>query len=183
MASNNGTTDGRRHGDSGLTGSHDGDEASPLLPNGGTPSAQEETAPPAETFTRRNLVVSALVIFTLIIIEFGTSLQVVPLISVYESIICRNFGVSPDRCGEDADVQSELAFVRGWTEPLELLPGKGASVLDGNRCQGSPRLISGSRPPHGCSVRLPRRQVRTQGHPGAVYSGLGARECMGSGCR
>ena len=125
MARDNGATNGQTQDSSAVSESHD--EASPLLQNGQEPSAQE-TSSPSEEYSRRNLILTALIILLILIMECAGALQMAPLNQVYENVICRNLGVPRDRCGEDTEVQSELALLRGWSVPLDLIPGTSFDV-------------------------------------------------------
>jgi len=112
MAGHNGTTDRPDVG-----------EDSPLLQNGATPSTPEASAS-GDTYSRRNFIHAALLIVLVAIFEFASALQQAPQIQVFESVICRNLGVPAASCGENIEVQSELALLTGWLLPLAVLPGK-----------------------------------------------------------
>ncbi|KAM3498227.1 hypothetical protein MY10362_008445 [Beauveria mimosiformis] len=83
-----------------------------------------------------------------ICMEIGTSLIMIPLNPILESIICRNVfaDVSVDadpRC-KDALVQGELSFIRGWQSTFDVIPGLLTAMpytLMANEC-GRPRVLS-----------------------------------------
>lgn len=85
---------------------------------------------------------------TNICMEIGTSLIIIPLNPILESIICRNVfaDVSGDvdpRC-RSALVQGELSFIRGWQMTFEIIPGLLTAIpytLMANR-YGRPRVLS-----------------------------------------
>ena len=129
-------------------------ENSPLLPNGGTQPARESR----EEFTTRNLIIIVLLILTILLLEFGGALGVAPTMKVWEDIICRNYGVPSDRCGDNTEVQAEIALLRGWASPLALIPGWFIDCLTDMPQDGL--TLSPHRSHHGRSVRFHDRQVR-----------------------
>ncbi|KAK8150033.1 hypothetical protein G3M48_004624 [Beauveria asiatica] len=83
-----------------------------------------------------------------ICMEIGTSLIMIPLNPILESIICRNVfahvsGEADPRC-KDALVQGELSFIRGWQSTFDVIPGLLTAMpytLMANEC-GRPRVLS-----------------------------------------
>ncbi|KAM3555737.1 hypothetical protein MY1884_005433 [Beauveria asiatica] len=83
-----------------------------------------------------------------ICMEIGTSLIMIPLNPILESIICRNVfarvaGDADPRC-KDALVQGELSFIRGWQSTFDVIPGLLTAMpytLMANEC-GRPRVLS-----------------------------------------
>lgn len=87
------------------------------------------TASQSATFTRKSIFAVTRIIGTVVLVEAATILTDVPIYEILEDIICRQMGRMGDGdnsthgCSGDADVQAELAFLRGWQLTLELLPG------------------------------------------------------------
>ncbi|KAJ5157218.1 uncharacterized protein N7482_008318 [Penicillium canariense] len=62
-----------------------------------------------------------LVCISIVAADFGSSLTLAPQISIFESLICRRIGTG-DNC-KSPKVQGELAFLIGWKETIDQLPG------------------------------------------------------------
>lgn len=84
----------------------------------------------ATPLTRRNFVLCAAIILLLGLLSIGGLLQGLPLNQVLESILCAQLqpgeytGV---QCGENSDVQAELANLRAWQTVFGLAPGKSST--------------------------------------------------------
>lgn len=99
--------------------------------------------PSRATLLRRNVKILCFVL--LIIFEVGIYLQVTPMSKILEDVICRGYypelsvtsagRVEDPRC-KSADVQSELAVLRGWTATFDLVPGKSLADSQANRRVG-----------------------------------------------
>lgn len=119
-------------------------EQSPLLPRPEDPSQADEAGrqpvcptqfPPDNgrdgsppVFPLRDIIHCAVVILVIVLIESSALLLAVPLNQILEANICRRLHPelkhqSAAACGNDSDVQAELALVNGWSITLTLLPG------------------------------------------------------------
>lgn len=84
----------------------------------------------ATPLTRRNFFLCAAIILLLGLLSIGGLLQGLPLNQVLESILCVQLqpgeytGV---QCGENSDVQAELATLRAWQTVFGLAPGKSST--------------------------------------------------------
>ncbi|KJR86821.1 MFS transporter [Sporothrix schenckii 1099-18] len=90
------------------------------------------TSNQSAAFTRKSIFAVTSIIGTVVLVEAASILTDVPIYEVLEDIICRQMGRMGNGdngdngtrgCSGDADVQAELAFLRGWQLTLELLPG------------------------------------------------------------
>ncbi|KIH95168.1 hypothetical protein SPBR_03481 [Sporothrix brasiliensis 5110] len=120
------------------TDSNDGharaaNEDSPLLVHNDRDVSN--TSNQSAAFTRKSIYAVTSIIGTVVLVEAASILNDVPIYEVLEDIICRQMGRmgigdngdngdnGTRGCSGDADVQAELAFLRGWQLTLELLPG------------------------------------------------------------
>lgn len=101
-------------------------EESPLLLNSNTHSREsnEPSGVRRLSYSPGGLITITLVIALIASAEAGSILQLVPLNQVLEKIICENAHQPASTCGENADVQAELALLRGWQSTFDLLPGQ-----------------------------------------------------------
>jgi hypothetical protein len=101
-------------------------EASPLLSTNNTNSrASNDTSDGRRlTYSPGGVITNALVIALIASVEAGSILQLVPLNQIVEKIICENAHQPASTCGENSDVQAELALLRGWQSTFDLLPGQ-----------------------------------------------------------
>ncbi|ERS95483.1 hypothetical protein HMPREF1624_07999 [Sporothrix schenckii ATCC 58251] len=109
---------------------HATNEDSPLLVHNDRDVSN--TSNQSAAFTRKSIFAVTSIIGTVVLVEAASILTDVPIYEVLEDIICRQMGRMGNGdngdngtrgCSGDADVQAELAFLRGWQLTLELLPG------------------------------------------------------------
>ncbi|KAH8682561.1 major facilitator superfamily domain-containing protein, partial [Xylariales sp. PMI_506] len=117
-------------------------ERSPLLgePDGGREHGAEddqredEAGRPTENLSSSRLVRIIFVILMFVLLEGTSNLQGIPINQILEDIICRNVraglrpGGASESCGDDPDVQGELALLKGWQSTLDLLAGVIAAI-------------------------------------------------------
>lgn len=115
------------------TNNMDPNERSPLLISEDQLARQDnvERSRDATTqFPLKDLVTVALAVSMIALFEAASILQTIPLNEVLEGIVCRDqsahsLGALPETpCSMNMDVQSELAFLRGWQSTFELIPGE-----------------------------------------------------------
>ncbi|KAF7590005.1 hypothetical protein BBP40_003449 [Aspergillus hancockii] len=102
-------------------------EATPLLveePEDDLPTREQHR--PFNAKQARRLLF--LICFSVVTIDFGAFLSIAPQIEIFESIICRKhyqeIGVfAADSLCKAPEVQGELAFLNGWMDTLDEVPG------------------------------------------------------------
>jgi MFS family permease len=120
----------------------DAQERTPLLPGSeetsratddghqaptGESDSHSDSANVRVIFPLRNIALCGVVVLVLVMIEAAALLISIPLNQVIEANICRqlrpDLELQSSACGDDGDVQGELAMLTGWNTTFALLAG------------------------------------------------------------
>lgn len=108
-------------------------EQSPLLGHERVVQQGDETQSGRPSFASRSILFCATLIITASLVEMIFLFQMLATNQILEDIICSRIETSDrgDRidCGNNADVQAEIAQLRGWQVTLDFIPGETRAIF------------------------------------------------------